>query len=181
MRFAAREHARTWACAQLLQRLQHHCYTIRAKPTVPRPALHIDGAFIDANMARFVRCTPDGSVHDTTRLTADNKGFQMMRQLGWAGGALGTSGRGIEEPIQVQTRAKRCGLGAERPADAKARLPDMHAEFFEALLRWYATATNGGGAVVTEADDVAAGSAAAATIMVRLPAYGAREWKVLAE
>lgn len=35
----------------------------------------------------------------------------MMKMLGWTGGALGSSGNGIEAPISVQVKVDRKGLG----------------------------------------------------------------------
>lgn len=34
------------------------------------------------------------------QICSDNKGFKMMKMLGWTGGALGTSGDGIKEPVR---------------------------------------------------------------------------------
>eukprot|EP00966_Prymnesium_polylepis_P240233 5555476-Prymnesium_polylepis.1 len=45
----------------------------------------------------------------------DNRGHQMLRQMGWDGGALGRSdqdGNGIMAPIEVEVRRGREGLGA---------------------------------------------------------------------
>lgn len=47
----------------------------------------------------------------TSRLDEDNKGFKMMKMLGWTGGSLGVSGNGIEEPISIQMKIDRTGLG----------------------------------------------------------------------
>jgi len=41
-----------------------------------------------------------------------NKGFKMLEKMGWDGGGLGRDKTGIQEPIQVQQRAKQAGLGA---------------------------------------------------------------------
>lgn len=34
------------------------------------------------------------------KICSDNKGFKMMKMLGWTGGALGISGDGIKEPVR---------------------------------------------------------------------------------
>lgn len=95
-------------------------------------------------------------------MTADNKGFQMMKQLGWSGGALGTSGTGIKEPIQVQSRANRRGLGlpAEPPSP---RVPVNHFDFFDAFLQSYARKTHSVYPIAVHMD------------------YGQKEWRMLAE
>lgn len=48
---------------------------------------------------------------NSMQLDADNKGFQMMKMLGWSGGALGVSGNGIEQPISIEMKVDRSGLG----------------------------------------------------------------------
>lgn len=47
----------------------------------------------------------------TGQLNEDNKGFKMMKMLGWSGGALGVSGNGIEQPISIEMKVDRRGLG----------------------------------------------------------------------
>jgi hypothetical protein len=45
-------------------------------------------------------------------LQANNKGFEMLRRLGWAvGSGLGTHEQGIVDPVEVNARAHRLGLG----------------------------------------------------------------------
>lgn len=45
------------------------------------------------------------------QLDEDNKGFKMMKMLGWKGGSLGISGNGIEQPISIEMKVDRSGLG----------------------------------------------------------------------
>lgn len=55
-----------------------------------------------------------------TALDASNKGFQMMRKLGFKGGALGRDGdAGASEPIRVRVREGRSGIGAATAAEAQ--------------------------------------------------------------
>lgn len=116
--------------------------------------------FIDVNRHAYEKTV--GSNVSDNRLTSDNKGFQMMKQLGWSGGALGTSGTGIEEPIQVQLRANRRGLGL--PAEpSSSRVPEYHFEFFESFLKSYARKSH-----------------SIYPIDVNLN-YGQKEWRMLAE
>lgn len=51
------------------------------------------------------------SEQNNMQLDADNKGFKMMKMLGWSGGALGASGNGIEQPISIEMKVDRSGLG----------------------------------------------------------------------
>lgn len=112
----------------LLSLLQLDCHTIQSKAdAAPRRTIRIDADYIDANQRTF-----------DNRLTADNKGFQMMRQLGWRGGALGTNGTGIAEPIQVHVRARRRGLGVETDSAKVVQQRTRHWEFFDNYLHSYA-------------------------------------------
>lgn len=42
----------------------------------------------------------DNNKSETSTIDSDNKGFKMMKMLGWTGGALGVSGNGIEQPVR---------------------------------------------------------------------------------
>lgn len=67
------------------------------------------------------------------QLDADNKGFKMMKMLGWSGGALGISGNGIEQPISIEMKVDRSGLGLS--ADSTK----LNYEFFVDYLTKYKT------------------------------------------
>ena len=45
-------------------------------------------------------------------LGASNKGHAMLAKMGWKGGGLGKEGEGRDEPVLVEQRAERAGLGA---------------------------------------------------------------------
>lgn len=45
------------------------------------------------------------------QLDEENKGFKMMKMLGWTGGSLGIAGNGIEQPISIEMKVDRSGLG----------------------------------------------------------------------
>jgi len=40
-----------------------------------------------------------------------NKGYRLLQKMGWEGGGLGRSKDGIEEPVEVEARARHAGLG----------------------------------------------------------------------
>ena len=66
------------------------------------------------------------SASTTEAIRSDNKGFQMLRGMGWkAGDGLGSSVKGRVEPVAVEQRAERAGLGADNAApvsvDPRAR------------------------------------------------------------
>lgn len=67
------------------------------------------------------------------QLDADNKGFKMMKMLGWSGGALGISGNGIEQPISIEMKVDRSGLGLSSDSTK------LNYEFFVDYLTKYKT------------------------------------------
>ena len=46
-------------------------------------------------------------------LGTSNKGHAMLAKMGWKGGGLGKEGGGRDEPVLVEQRAERAGLGAK--------------------------------------------------------------------
>lgn len=68
-----------------------------------------------------------------TKINSDNKGFKMMKMLGWTGGALGSTGTGIEEPISVQVKVDRKGLGLPSAGDTSADSKLNHSYFMKYL------------------------------------------------
>ncbi|KAI8046269.1 hypothetical protein M5D96_002471, partial [Drosophila gunungcola] len=49
------------------------------------------------------------------KLDASNKGYRMMRLMGWAGGGLGRLKQGREEPVGYLLKSNRNGLGSINP------------------------------------------------------------------
>lgn len=56
-----------------------------------------------------------------------------MKMLGWTGGALGTSGDGIKEPVNVEFKVDRSGLGLSSQSSK------LNYEFFVKYLTEYKT------------------------------------------
>lgn len=69
------------------------------------------------------------------QLTESNKGFQMMKMLGWSGGSLGIKGNGIEQPISVEVKVNRFGLGLS--ASDQPHSKQATQDFFFAYLNKY--------------------------------------------
>eukprot|EP00045_Choanoeca_perplexa_P002501 m.24762 g.24762 ORF g.24762 m.24762 type:complete len:253 (-) comp11552_c0_seq3:81-839(-) len=46
-----------------------------------------------------------------TQLSASNKGFRMLKAMGYKGGSLGKTNEGIVEPIDVSVKTDKSGLG----------------------------------------------------------------------
>ncbi|QQP57225.1 Angiogenic factor with G patch and FHA domains 1like [Caligus rogercresseyi] len=57
-----------------------------------------------------------------TSIDSRNKGFNMLAKMGWKEGeGLGKSASGIAEPVGIEQRSERAGLGAqELPVPPKA-------------------------------------------------------------
>lgn len=73
---------------------------------------------------------PNSSIN-SDKLTTDNKGFKMMKLLGWTGGALGTTGDGIKEPVNIEVKIDRRGLGLS------SKSSKLDYTFFEKYLTTY--------------------------------------------
>ena len=54
-----------------------------------------------------------------TPLDASNKGFEMLRKMGYEGGGLGKDGAGIEQPLATETRRPRDTQGVGIPQAAR--------------------------------------------------------------
>jgi Domain of unknown function (DUF4187)/G-patch domain len=61
-----------------------------------------------------------------TKISSSNKGFEMLRKMGWSGQAIGKSESGIVEPIAIVPKADRRGLGREvAEQQLKARMNEI--------------------------------------------------------
>lgn len=69
------------------------------------------------------------------KLTENNIGFKMMKMLGWTGGAL--SEGGISEPINVQLKVNRHGLGLSANKNSSTTNDKQFKGQFYAYLRKY--------------------------------------------
>lgn len=77
---------------------------------------------------------PESVAAENCKLSENNKGFKMMKMLGWTGGAL--SEGGISEPINVQLKVNRHGLGLS-PADHPTTDDKQFKRQFQTYLRQY--------------------------------------------
>ena len=56
----------------------------------------------------------------STPIGSDNKGNELLKKMGWTGGALGQQGDGITEPVGIRIKRDNKGLGAsERDEDSR--------------------------------------------------------------
>ena len=100
------EHKLPEACGTLPDETTHHD---ALPPLPPRPAPHIPAgaAFPPASVAQRYEPT---SPH--MPLGSSNKGFELLRKMGWSGGGVGAQEQGRADPVAVDVRASRLGLGA---------------------------------------------------------------------
>lgn len=104
---ANKKDARNLASDAALQQLRRECYTLKKKSEVK--STKIDITMGKSNNQTAVSSTDSSNQYTSNQLNENNKGFKMMKLLGWSGGAL--SAGGIETPIGVQLKVDRMGLG----------------------------------------------------------------------
>ena len=61
----------------------------------------------------------------------------MLEKMGWEGGGLGRSKDGIQEPIQVQQRANKSGLGTDIPVEASNKFSLNSLTFHHYVFSFY--------------------------------------------
>lgn len=99
--------AKLAAFKQALLVLQSHCYSIKLNAT--RETIKVEKSKTGVNI-NVTKESAD-SLGDP-KLDASNKGYRMMRLMGWAGGGLGRLKQGREEPVGYLLKSNRTGLGA---------------------------------------------------------------------
>ncbi|KAH8363422.1 hypothetical protein KR084_010025, partial [Drosophila pseudotakahashii] len=102
--------AKTAAFKQALLMLQSHCYSIKLNAT--RETIKVEKSQNGVNI-NVTKESAD-SLGDP-KLDASNKGYRMMRLMGWAGGGLGRLKQGREEPVGYLLKSNRNGLGSLKP------------------------------------------------------------------
>ncbi|KAJ6637940.1 NF-kappa-B-repressing factor [Pseudolycoriella hygida] len=119
--------AKTLATDAALQELKKMCYTLKKKPEVKSTK-------IETTMGSSNSKTKDANTStdqfSSNQLNENNKGFKMMKLLGWSGGAL--SAGGIETPIGVQIKVDRMGLGLTNDTNH-----NLNKRFFSEYLQKY--------------------------------------------
>ncbi|XP_017119081.1 uncharacterized protein LOC108140660 [Drosophila elegans] len=102
--------AKLAAFKQALLLLQSHCYSIKLNAT--RETIKVEKSKNGVNI-NVTKESAD-SLGDP-KLDASNKGYRMMRLMGWAGGGLGRLKQGREEPVGYLLKSNRNGLGSINP------------------------------------------------------------------
>ncbi|XP_067617398.1 NF-kappa-B-repressing factor [Eurosta solidaginis] len=98
--------AKFQAFKNALEELQKNCYSIKANPLA-------DSIKINKTNNQVVCGVSKQQVDnaDDKKLDASNKGYKMMKSMGWAGGGLGSKTQGREEPVGYLLKNNRAGLG----------------------------------------------------------------------
>lgn len=88
-----------------------------------------------------------GNNFEANKLNEGNKGFKMMKMMGWTGGALGSEAKGREEPVNAVLKLGRTGLGMEDAVEVK-----IDAGYFRKYLNDYVLDQNNVHELVFSAD-----------------------------
>ncbi|TDG51376.1 hypothetical protein AWZ03_002171 [Drosophila navojoa] len=102
--------AKMAAYKQALLLLQTHCYSIKLNAARATIKVEKGKNGIDINVTK----ESADSLTDS-KLDASNKGYRMMRMMGWTGGGLGRRKQGREEPVGYLLKSNRMGLGSNDP------------------------------------------------------------------
>lgn len=98
----AKKIAKKQADEDFIKTLKENCYTIRSK--LKYFSL---GDVIQKNQSNNGKVT-----RDDQKLQENNLGFKMLKSLGWKGGSLGNGSDGIIDPINLEIKIGRLGLGS---------------------------------------------------------------------
>ncbi|XP_062538451.1 uncharacterized protein LOC134206737 [Armigeres subalbatus] len=108
---------------EALQLLRKKCYKIKTNPNRCWDGCNVERLEsvepVDHQGNPFRKSSKLQTSKD--QLKEDNIGFRMLRKLGWGGGPLGKHKEGIVDPIEVQAKRGRRGLGLPQltPASSK--------------------------------------------------------------
>ncbi|XP_032596701.2 NF-kappa-B-repressing factor, partial [Drosophila grimshawi] len=102
--------AKLMAFKQALLLLQAHCYSIKLNAS--RQTIQVERS----NHGVDIKVTKESADNlADSKLDASNKGYHMMRLMGWTGGGLGRLKQGREEPVGYLLKNNRMGLGSTDP------------------------------------------------------------------
>lgn len=90
-----KKEAKQEACTKALEYAKKINYTVRQKES--NKTVKVALPETDGNTDSTITSSAE---KDDGKLSETNKGFKMLKMLGWKGGALGTDGTGIQEPIK---------------------------------------------------------------------------------
>ncbi|XP_053667705.1 uncharacterized protein LOC128718056 [Anopheles marshallii] len=113
------KHALMKASKNAIEFLSQYCYSLKFKYC---PA-DLDGADVVTKSA--IAESPhdrDQEESPSLKLDAENIGFKLLEKLGWSGGSLGVRGDGIVDPVAVDQKEGREGLGLRTEDGSNVKL-----------------------------------------------------------
>lgn len=93
--------AKKLADADLVRTIRSNCYTIKHR----RDFYTAENIITPYDQARSNQVA-------SNQIQENNLGFKMLKMLGWKGGSLGSKGDGIVDPINLEIKIGRGGLGS---------------------------------------------------------------------
>ncbi|XP_075147934.1 uncharacterized protein LOC142221933 [Haematobia irritans] len=117
--------SKTTAFNKALEILQKECYSIKLNPN--RKTIKIEKNNNQVS-GEVIKSQVDSASEDK-KIDDNNKGFKMMKMMGWSGGGLGSKSQGREDPVGYLFKNNRAGLGNE---DCK-----FDKNYFKRMLRNY--------------------------------------------
>ncbi|XP_039491909.1 NF-kappa-B-repressing factor [Drosophila santomea] len=99
---AAKQAAHKQACMTL----QSHCYSIKLNASRDTIKVEKNKDGVNINVTK-----ESADSQSDPKLDASNKGYRMMRLMGWTGGGLGRLKQGREDPVGYLLKSNRNGLG----------------------------------------------------------------------
>ncbi|XP_053673755.1 uncharacterized protein LOC128724011 [Anopheles nili] len=102
--------------------LSKHCYSLTRK----KQATKVESiAVISVEDSK----SSSSTTNEYMKIGSDNVGFKMMAKFGWTGGSLGTKDNGILDPVNVEQKLGREGLGQKGKLNRnmiRQKLKDLH-------------------------------------------------------
>lgn len=111
----SKKEAKKAADQNLIEVLKANCYTIRSKVK-----FYSGEDVITKTGNKDVK-------QESNQIQEDNLGFKLLAKLGWKGGSLGANGTGIIDPINLEIKIGKTGLGSE--------IQQFDKKYFRSLLQ----------------------------------------------
>uniref|UniRef100_A0A1A9WIF2 NF-kappa-B-repressing factor n=1 Tax=Glossina brevipalpis TaxID=37001 RepID=A0A1A9WIF2_9MUSC len=115
------------AFQEALKILQKCSYCIKQNPSRKTIKIEKSNNKLTCDIIETETTAPDSS--DDNKLDASNKGYKIMKLMGWSGGGLGRQQQGREDPVSYLLKNNRTGLGNS--------VDNLDRKYFGQVLRNY--------------------------------------------
>ncbi|EDS43932.1 conserved hypothetical protein [Culex quinquefasciatus] len=128
---------------EVLRLVRQKCYKIKTNPNRCWYSCNVErlpseqNVDCDGNPFASRWQAPPKPFQSKDQLKEDNVGYRMLKKLGWGGGPLGKHKIGIVDPIEVQAKRGRRGLGLPQPTPAPSILSLSEASNFPLALNYH--------------------------------------------